>query len=250
MTISCANGLPCHFQGPDLKAQHCVTELREKKNPREFAVALGFCAACPYNRDCFTNPAQPAMTHQLRFFAFLCALPFGLLAWIVQPLHAAEMHGRHLPDSLQRFDSNFSLAGCGLREFFFIDIYLLSLYLPDEAAGPATVHNSNSPRVFVLDVLYKGDMPDDLPNLWREPLSQQISAELLEILQEQYDRVDTGDRVELAWYPGEGEQLRINGELVVREPGKELMPALTEMWLGEDPVSGNLKRLLLQGDCS
>jgi len=28
------------------------------------------------------------------------------------------------------------------------------------------------------------------------------------------------------------------------------MPALTNLWLGEEPVSGNLKRLLLKGECN
>jgi hypothetical protein len=162
---------------------------------------------------------------------------------------SAEFHGRQLPDQLQRFGTRYELAGCGLREFIFLDIYLLSVYLPAGTPLSGQIDNRDIGKVFLLDVLYDGNMPDDLPNLWREPLADEISAELLAILQDQYDRVQTDDRVEFGYYPGFGEELRINEEPVLREPGRELMPALIELWLGDDPVSNNLRRLLISGDC-
>lgn len=45
------------------------------------------------------------------------------------------------------------------------------------------------------------------------------------------------------------EELRINDKLALRENQPELIPALANLWLGADPVSGNLKRLLLKGSC-
>lgn len=166
------------------------------------------------------------------------------------PSLAAEMHGRNLPDELQRFDTTFALSGCGLREFLFMDIYLLAVYLPVDRNSLEDIQSPGTGKVYVLDVLYKGELPDDIPGLWREPLAEEISSELLAILQEQYDRVDSGDRVEIAYLPDHGETLRINGEVVIRDPDRELIPALTDLWLGNDPVSGNLKRLLLNGRCS
>ena len=165
------------------------------------------------------------------------------------PLDAAEVNGHILPDNISRFDTSFTLSGCGFRELLFSDIYLLGMYLADGGREAGAIRDRQVGKVFILDVLYEGNLPEDLPDLWREPLSEQISTELLEILQDLYDRVDTGSRVEFAYHPDAGEVLRINGEVAVRESGRELMPALVELWLGEDPVSGNLKRLLLKGDC-
>ena len=99
-------------------------------------------------------------------------------------------------------------------------------------------------------MLYDGNMPEDLPNLWREPLAEQISAEMLKILQEYYDAVKYGDRVQFAYLPSLGEEVRINDVPVIRDQDRELLPALIDLWLGDDPVSGNLKRLLLNGNCS
>lgn len=171
------------------------------------------------------------------------------LLFAALPSWSAEMYGRSVPDELQRFGNTYRLSGCGLREFLFMDIYLLAFYLPDDSNDITAIQSHNTGKIFVLDVLYEGSLPDDIPNLWRAPLAEQISSELLEILQEQYDKVDTGDRVEIAFQPGRGEAMRINGDIVIRDQGKELMPALTDLWLGDDPVSGNLKRLLLNGRC-
>ncbi len=61
--------------------------------------------------------------------------------------------------------------------------------------------------------------------------------------------MDSGDTVEFSFQPGMQEELRINDKLALRENQPELIPALTNLWLGADPVSGNLKRLLLKGSC-
>lgn len=180
----------------------------------------------------------------------LLAVMLFVSLFVTMPSRAAEMHGQTLPDTLRRFDTTYRLSGCGLREFLFMDIYLLAIYLPEQGHTLSEIQGNTIGRIFLLDVLYEGNLPDDIPGLWREPLAEEISAELLEILQEQYDRVDSGDRVEIAYQPDQGEVLRINGEVVIRDQGRELMPALTDLWLGDDPVSGNLKRLLLNGQCS
>ena len=59
-------------------------------------------------------------------FAFFRKLALSLL--FVSPLaSAAEIHERLLPDRIERSGVVYSLTGCGLREFFFIDIYLLGI---------------------------------------------------------------------------------------------------------------------------
>lgn len=174
----------------------------------------------------------------------------ALLYLLATSAHAAELHDRFLPDRIERAGVVYTLTGCGLREFFFNDIYLLGMYLPVDSSSLDEIRRSDTGKVFLLDVLYSGSMPDDLPNLWREPLAEEISSEFLEILQEHYDAVEFGDRVEFAYQPSLGEEIRINDVPVVQEPGRELIPALIDLWLGDDPVSGNLKRLLLNGRCS
>lgn len=162
---------------------------------------------------------------------------------------AADIDGYHLSDGFTRSGAQFALAGCGLREFLFNDIYLLGLYLPKDNPDFSRIHDGEVSKVFRLEVLYEGNFPEDLPGIWREPLAEQVSSELLQILQENYDRVNSGDTVEFAYLAGQGEEIRINDELVIQEPGRELIPALLELWLGDDPVSGNLKRLLLNNNC-
>jgi len=171
-----------------------------------------------------------------------------LLFQITSNTEAADISGYTLPDTISRFNKSYSLSGCGLREMLFSDIYLLGLYLETPTADPATIRNSG--RIFLLKVLYKGDLPEDLPALWSEPLARQLSSEYLDILQDIYDKVDNGDSVEISFEPGEREIVRINDTIEIRETEIALMPALTNLWLGEEPVSGNLKRLLLKVECN
>jgi len=163
--------------------------------------------------------------------------------------YTAEIDGHTLPDSITRFDTEYTLSGCGLRELLFSDLYLLGLYLPESGTDPARIVDSDADRIFLLKVLYKGELPEDLPALWREPLADQVSKEYLAILQDVYDQVDDGDTVEIAYRSDRPEVLRINDQVAVRESDVQLIPALTSLWLGDDPVSGNLKRLLLEGTC-
>lgn len=190
----------------------------------------------------YDNPGLAAVKNLL----FLSLLVFFSLPG---RLESAEIEGYDLPDSITRFDTPYRLSGCGLRELLFSDIYLLGMYLPADAPRDATMREAGTGKIFLLRVLYKGDLPDDLPDLWREPLADQLSKEYLSILQDVYDRVAPGDTVEFALHPGTGEVLRINGAVEIRESDVELIPALVELWLGDDPVSGNLKRLLMKGQC-
>jgi hypothetical protein len=41
----------------------------------------------------------------------------------------------------------------------------------------------------------------------------------------------------------------VNGRVVTTRPGSGLMDAMLDLWIGIDPISSNLKRLLLSGSC-
>lgn len=195
----------------------------------------------PGMQNALSTPTGEPM--KLAHAVFACTL---LLSQFVQ---GAEIAGHTLPDTVQRFDRTFRLSGCGLRELLFSDIYLLGLYLEEPGSTLADIADAGTGKIYILRVLYKGDLPEDLPDAWREPLATQLSTEYLDILQDLYDRVENGDTVEFRYLPGRREEIRINGGVELRETDTALVPALTRLWLGEDAVSGNLKRLLLKGTC-
>ncbi|MEO3432012.1 chalcone isomerase family protein [Inquilinus sp. CAU 1745] len=162
---------------------------------------------------------------------------------------AVEIEGVTLAPESVYSEQRLELAGCGTREMmFFVDVYVISLYLPappaDAVMDPATT------KLVQLNIIYDGSVPDDLPDEWRSRLEDQISEEMLRTLQGFYKDIRGGDIVTIGYAPDSGTAIRVNGDAVVTQPGNSLIDAMLELWIGEDPISGNLKRLLLQTPCS
>lgn len=56
-----------------------------------------------------------------------------------------------------------------------------------------------------------------------------------------------GDVITLDYFPGEGTRVSINGTEKGRVAGADFNRALLKIWLGDDPVDGDLKKELLGG---
>lgn len=61
-----------------------------------------------------------------------------------------------------------------------------------------------------------------------------------------YEDVDQGDRYTLAFEPGEGTRLFLNGALVTTIPGHEFALAYFGIWLGDHALSDRLRSALLK----
>ena len=60
-----------------------------------------------------------------------------------------------------------------------------------------------------------------------------------------YVDVKPGDRYTLTYVPGKGTTLRLNGNPLVTVEGADFATAYFRIWLGEDPISPQLRDLLL-----
>jgi hypothetical protein len=88
-----------------------------------------------------------------------------------------------------------------------------------------------------------------LPDEWRTRIEDAVSAEMLRTLQGFYKRIRSGDVVTVGYAPDSDTTLRINGEAVVSQSGNDLIDTMLRIWIGDSPISDNLKRLLLKGSC-
>lgn len=165
------------------------------------------------------------------------------------PAWAAQVAGVSLPPTETVEGTQLQLAGCAVREQLWTNIYAVSFYLPRESASVASMINSQTPKLIRLDVTYDGQVPNGLPAEWKAPLQQQVSREFVQTLQGYYNDLRSGDTVRVSYVPGSGTTLSVNGNTVVTRPGDDVMNAMMKLWVGPDPVSENMKRLLLQGSC-
>ena len=166
------------------------------------------------------------------------------------PAQAAQVAGITLPPTETVQGRQLQLASCAAREELWMDLYALSLYLPPGAPiNAARIRDDGTAKLLRLDVTYDGRVPNGLPEDWARRLRDEVSREFMRTLRNQYDGLRGGDTVRISYVPGQGTTLAVNGRAVATRPGSELMDSMLELWIGCDPVSGNMKRLLLSGPC-
>ena len=175
-------------------------------------------------------------------FSFVLLLGFQMVC-------AAELDGETIPSDITYQGSTFVINGCGTREMLWHKLYQASLYLNEKTSNIEKIMNQNTAKLLRLQVLYEKNLPDEIPNIWQEPLEEEISKELFKLLQNLYSDLNTRDVLLFIYDPDSGTKVSKNGNTLVTATDSVLMDTLLENWLGDEPVSSNLKRLLLDKDC-
>lgn len=179
----------------------------------------------------------------------------SLLVAVALSITAANGHaqttvaGITLQDRVQLDGNELALAACGVRETLWIDHYLAALYLPVDAKPAASMTDPDQPLMIVLHVLSTAFMPDRIPEQWREPLREELRSDPLSSIRRTYEELAAQDRIQVAYSPGSGVTLSVNGRAITTEPGHALIASMLATWAESDPISGKLERLLLKNPC-
>ena len=171
----------------------------------------------------------------------------------VPGLHAAEVAGVRVADSIKVGNSELVLNGAGLRSKLFIKDYVGALYVGQKAATPAAIYDSATPRRMVLRLLRDLDA-DSLHSALDEGLRNNHSPAELSDMQAQADqlagimkaigKVREGDTVSID-FSAEGVVVSQNGEVRGKVAGANFAKALLKVWLGDKPADTSLKKALL-----
>lgn len=137
-------------------------------------------------------------------------------------------------------------AGSAVRTEYFVDLYRVTVFDSDGTLTREDLSAPDKPLRITLDVLYDGELPD-IPETWSEELMPQIPAGDVAELRSAYKDLSEGDRVVVRFVPDEGTEIRLNGSLVISDPGYDLAKATLDIWFGRDPVSGDVKHEILRG---
>ncbi len=128
-------------------------------------------------------------------------------------------------------------------------LYLVAIYLEEATSDVDKIMSDSSAKAIRLKVLYDNELPEELPELWREPLQEEMNREMLETVLNLYDQISTGDIVIFTYHPELGTRVSLNNERVIERNNSTLITTLLYNWIGIEPVSENLKRLLLNQSC-
>lgn len=186
---------------------------------------------------------------------FLRALALAAALCQTAALHAAELAGVRLPDSVDSAGQHLVLNGAGLRTRLFFKVYVAALYVPARTASAADVIGSNAPRRVNLHML-RDVNADTLAKALREGITRNHATAEVVALGPRLDQLEavmrgigasrTGDVIGLD-FSASGVEVSYNGQARGSVADSTLARALLRVWLGEQPVEPALKKALLGG---
>lgn len=181
-------------------------------------------------------------------------LPWALLVGLLPPIAtAAELAGVRIDErATARDGTELPLHGAGLREKFFFDIYVGALYLPTTGQPVERILDTDQTGRIEMHFVYDEVTRDQLVTAWEDGFAANNPRAVLDTLGERIDRfVDlfpdaaAGDRFTLAYVPGDGTEVRINGQSAGTIEGGGFFRALLAVFLGPEPPDSDLRRGML-----
>jgi hypothetical protein len=168
---------------------------------------------------------------------------------------AAEVAGIKVDERVRIGSADLQLNGAGLRTKAFFKVYVAGLYLAEKKTSAADVlalpgAKRVSMRMMrelsakqLTDALDEGIRENTL-SVEQEALKDRL-AELSAIMNA-LQSAKEGDVIALDWLPESGTRVVLNGETRGQAiAGEDFYRALLRIWLGDNPVSGSLKKALL-----
>lgn len=165
---------------------------------------------------------------------------------------AAEMAGVTMPDRVEVNGKPLVLNGMGLREKFFVDVYVAGLYLPSKQTSEQAIFGSDTPRQLTMHFVHDVTK-DQVCDAWKESLEgnrPNAPAELsasFDTLCGWMEDVKEGEAMVFTYVPGTGTTVAVKGDDKGTIEGKEFADALYASFIGEKPATSKLKKGLLGG---
>ena len=156
---------------------------------------------------------------------------------------AGTLAGVTLPDQVDAKGQKLVLNGLGLRTKFIIKVYVGGLYLPAKEKSAQKILAADAPRRMALHFIYNVSK-DQMCDAWNEGLeanTPNASAEVKKNFQTLcgwMDGVGKGQKLVLAYVPGEGTHVEVAGKAKGVLPGKPTADAILATWIGKNPAPG------------
>jgi hypothetical protein len=125
-----------------------------------------------------------------------------------------------------------------------LELYGLAVYV-DGALDRARLSLPDVVKVLRIDVRYTEDLRRPIQFDWRRELVPTLDAAATAHMPGTFAPLQRGDIVQIEYVPGKGTTVRVNRAVAVSGANHDLMLAFLDHWIGQRPVSEDVKRALL-----
>ena len=170
---------------------------------------------------------------------------------------ALELEGIKLDDKVQLENTPVVLNGAGLRSIFFFKMYVIGLYVTEKQSGADAVLADVTAKRIALHVVVGDAGTERFVKGFRKGIEKNHSEAQLLTLRERMasfelmfsgiETVKRGDVIAFDWLPDAGTRVTLNGKEIGRIVGDDFYRALLSIWIGNKPVTDDLKKDLLGG---
>ncbi len=174
------------------------------------------------------------------------------------PASALDVAGVKVPETFALDGKTLVLNGAGLRTktFLKVKVYVAALYVTERSKDPAAIVALDAPKAVRLTLMRDVDRASFVGSLRdgfaaNSPTQAQALAPKLKQLEDAMPAdVKEGQVITVAYVPGTGTTVTVEGGPSSTIAGKDFADALFRVWLGPKPTDGgleDLKAALLSG---
>lgn len=182
---------------------------------------------------------------------FVHAALFALLL-SASPALARPVASVEVPETLSFEGKTLKLNGAGIRKKVIVKVYVGALYLEETTQNGDAIIKSDAVRVVKLTFLRSVEK-DKLIGAFKDGFEKNSAdkaaafAAHLEKLAAVLTDAKEGSVMTVAYVPGKGTQIGMQGGGSVTIEGKDFGDAMFRNWLGAKPADGGLKTEMLAG---
>jgi len=175
---------------------------------------------------------------------------YTLLFSLFQSVSAASLSDVTIPDAITLQNESLQLNGIGLREKYWIDIYVAGLYLPTKMTDGPSVINANVAKRIHIEFVYSDVPKEKMVEVLEENIrNNQFSEKTIDSIRKcgsWMQDFTTGDTVVFDYIPTtQTTTIYINGTSRGSIVSEDFMKAIFAMYVGKYPATEALKKGLL-----
>lgn len=155
-----------------------------------------------------------------------------------------------LPGSLRLGDQTLAAASCARRETLGLSHYVATLYVQAGDAADAALLDPKHAKALEIGLLSRAFMPLEMPRKYRRALAENLDDDAMERAREAYRALRPGDLIRIAYVPGAGLSVSVNGQRVVATPDHHVVESILVTWANGKPLDQHLRATLAKHPCS